>query len=193
VRCSRDIEIQTTKGGKQLCPTRRSRKVKQTAQRRGELRRYVQIALAHPNQCQALVSIVSKAVELVDKVPNPARTIVEDLQYVLIGNDLQVGRGKGASFVGYKNKEGKFYWRGAKEFKKELQDRSHQIQHAAAGIVIGYRYWRPVQWLVKWLEQEPQDDRLYDATFPLGRDLNDKNYKELPKKLQSAIGQGIKK
>ena len=163
---------------------------KTTAQRRGELRRYAQTALAHPNQCQALVSIVSKAVELVDEVPNPACTLVEDLQYVLIGNDLREGRGKGAFFVGYKNKEGKFYWRGAKGFKKELQDRSHQIQHATAGIVIGYRYWLPVQWLVKWIEEEPQDDRLYDATFPLGRDLNDKNYKELAKNLQRAIGWG---
>jgi hypothetical protein len=130
---------------------------------------------------------------LVDGVPNPARTIVEDLQYVLIGNDLLEGRGKGAFFVGYKNKSGKFYWRGARGFKKELRDSSHQIQHAVAGIVIGYRYSRPVQWLVKWIEEEPQDDRLYDATFPLGRDLNDKNYKELAKKLERTIGHGTKK
>jgi hypothetical protein len=164
-----------------------------TVQRRGELRSYAQTALAHPNQCQALVNIVSKAAELVDGVPNPARTIVEDLQYVLIGNDLLEGRGKGAFFVGYKNKSGKFYWRGARGFKKELRDSSHQIQHAVAGIVIGYRYSRPVQWLVKWIEEEPQDDRLYDATFPLGRDLNDKNYKELAKKLERTIGHGTKK
>ena len=49
--------------------------------------------------------------------------------------------------------------------------------------MIAYRYSRPVQWLVKLIEDEPQDDRLYDATFPIGRELNDTNYKELARKL----------
>ena len=62
------------------------------------------------------------------------------------------------------------------------------MQHAAGGIVIGYKYgWLGYQF-AKFREKEPQDDRLYDATCQLGRMLNDNNYFDLANKLRKAIG-----
>ncbi len=61
---------------------------------------------------------------------------------------------------------------GSSGFKPNLRDPYNQVQHATAGIVIGYRYgWLGYQY-AKWREVEPQDDRLYDATCPIGRSLN---------------------
>lgn len=37
-------------------------------------------------------------------------------------------------------------------------------------------------------ETEPQDIRLYGATIPLGRGLNDDNYRELARNLELTIG-----
>jgi hypothetical protein len=98
----------------------------------------------------------------------------------LIGKDLLKGRNRGPCFAGHVD--------GADGFRSALRDDGNQIQHAMAGIYIGYRY----GWLgcayVKWREHELQDDRLYDATCPLGRKLTDENYKDLARNLRKAIG-----
>ena len=106
--------------------------------------------------------------------------MIDDIEAVLIGKNMREGRGHGQFFAGNV--------KGSKGFKPELRDQWNQVQHATAGIVIGYRYGWAGQQLAKWLEEEPQDDRLYDATCPIGRSLNNKNCLELPARIKSAIG-----
>jgi outer membrane protein OmpA-like peptidoglycan-associated protein len=144
------------------------------------LKGYAILELKNPNRCDALAKIVSHAAFLVDREPSPAQSMIDDLQLVLIGDGLMFGRSSGQYFAGHAQ--------GARGFKPEMRDEWNQIQHAMAGIVIGYRYIRPVQWYVRFQEDEPQDLELYDATFPLGRGLNDSNYKQLAHKLRHAIG-----
>jgi hypothetical protein len=67
-------------------------------------------------------------------------------------------------------------------FKPEFRDRSNQVQHAMAGIYLGWGFpsW-PTVWFVKRQEDGAADLRLYDATFPIGRTLRrGDNYARLP-------------
>lgn len=132
------------------------------------------------NRCQILVSVATRAIHLVNGLQNLADSLVDDLEAVLIGANMTDCRGRGPYFAGN--------IAGSSGFKKNLRDSWNQVQHATAGIVIGYRYGWAGQQLAKWLEEEPQDDRLYDATCPMGRSLNNKNYLELPARIKSAIG-----
>jgi len=111
--------------------------------------------------------------------PSRAATIMEDLK-ILIGEDLRGGRGKGRYFVGS--------FRGAIGFRRKLRDDYNQVQHAMAGLYIDFSHNRFVQWYVLWQESEPQDDRLYEATFPLGRSLNDSNVGTLPARVHAPSG-----
>ena len=151
-----------------------------TNKRRSELKNFARNELIGPNRCQAIVNIVNKAAEQVEGLKNPSRLMIDDLEKVLIGSDMLSSRGKGVYFVGNP--------RGAKGFKKNLRDTYNQIQHAMAGVVIGYRYGYIGQRFAMWVEEEPQDDELYKATCPLGRNLNDSNYNGLAERLRTAIG-----
>jgi len=120
------------------------------------------------NRCQILVSIVTRATQLVNGITNPADVLVGDLEAVLIGANMTDCRGRGPYFAGNVS--------GASGFKHNLRDPRNQVQHATAGVVIGYRYgWVGHKYAMLW-ETEPQDDRLYDATCPVGRLLNNKNW-----------------
>lgn len=135
---------------------------------------------AKNTRCGQLVYIVQRAIELNIGSENRTTDTMEDLKLVLIGEGLLGGRGKGTHFVGN--------FRGATGFKSELQDPYNQVQHAMAGLYIGYSYVLPLRWGVLWLEEEEQDDLLYKATFKIGKDLKDSNLSELPQKLSAAIG-----
>lgn len=132
------------------------------------------------NRCDLLANIVNQASILVMGKKNPASTMIDDIEAVLIGENMREGRGHGQFFAGNVM--------GSKGFKSELRDQWNQVQHAAAGIVIGYKYGWLGYHFAKFREKEPQDDRLYDATCPLGRMLNDNNYLDLANRLRKAIG-----
>jgi len=151
-----------------------------THSRRNSLKLYAMSQFKKSNRCQILVSITTYAVQLVNKLHNPAESLIGDLEAVLIGANMTDCRGRGAYFAGN--------IAGSSGFKHNLRDPYNQVQHAMAGIVIGYRYGWIGKKFAMWLEKEPQDDRLYEATCPIGRFLNDKNYSSLPMKIKSAIG-----
>lgn len=148
--------------------------------RRINLRSYATKQFQNENRCDLLANIVNQASLFVMSEKNPASIMIDDIEAVLIGKNMREGRGHGQFFAGNV--------KGAKGFKPELRDQWNQVQHAAAGIVIGYKYgWLGYQF-AKFREKEPQDDRLYDATCQLGRMLNDNNYFDLANKLRKAIG-----
>jgi len=138
-----------------------------THRRRTLLKSFAVREFRKPNKCQILVSTVTHAVQLVGGIANPADTLIGDIEAVLVGANMTNCRGRGPYFAGNIS--------GASGFKHNLRDPYNQVQHAIAGIVIGYRYgWVGHQYAV-WRETEPQDDRLYNAVCPIGRSLSDKN------------------
>jgi len=151
-----------------------------THTRRNQLKSFAVQEFNKSNRCQILVSIATYAVHLVNGISNPADVLIGDIEAVLIGASMTDCRGRGPYFAGN--------ILGASGFKKDLRDSWNQIQHATAGIVIGYRYGWIGQQFAKWLEEEPQDDRLYDATCPIGRTLNNQNVFALPQRIKTAIG-----
>jgi len=153
----------------------------ETDKRRNKLRSFTVQDFKNPNRAEVLATIATYGVDLVKDLPNPSSALIADLKAVLIGRNMTICRGKGAYFAG--NIEG------SAGFKDELKDPWNQVQHATAGIVIAFQYGWIGELFVKWLEREPQDDKLYDVTYPLGRELKDKNYSELPQKIRIAIGE----
>lgn len=150
--------------------------------RRTELRDFARKALVRTNKCAALHDIIAKAAALASSLASPADVLIGDLMAVMIGEGMLSGRNHGTHFVGLDKA-----YLGALGFKCDLRDDYFQVQHAVAGIVIGYQYIRPTQWLVQWLEREKQDILLYQATFPLGRTLNDANYGTLADRFTAAV------
>lgn len=150
--------------------------------RRLALKKFAKTQLTLDNRCEALARIIDRSAVLVAGKSQPHNRMMEDLKLVLVGDSLLNGKGRseGTYFAGHAA--------GAKGFKQELRDDYNQIQHAMAGIYIGHEFLRPVQWMVWYLEDEEQDDRLYDATIPLGRDLDRKNYLTLGSRVREAIG-----
>lgn len=84
------------------------------------------------NRCQILVSVATNAVYLVDRLQNPADSLVDDLEAVLVGTNMTDCRSRGPYFAGN--------IAGSSGFKKNLRDNWNQVQHATAGIIIGYRW-----------------------------------------------------
>jgi hypothetical protein len=151
-----------------------------TPARRTQLKQFADTQLRYDrNRAFALVNIVRKAAELVSGMTSPEIAMIDDLEQVMIGTNMTDGRGKGGFFVGN--------FLGATGFKPELRDDYNQVQHATAGIVIGFRHGPPGMWLAMWLEDEPQDDLLYEATCPLGWYLAPFNYGQLWDELRKAI------
>ena len=153
----------------------------ETDTRRKKLKSFAIRDFKNEDRCEILATITEFGIELVKDYSNPTQTLIADLKSVLIGRNMTICRGKGKYFAG--NIEGSV------GFKEELRDPWNQVQHATAGIVIAFQYGWLGEFFVKWLEKEPQDDKLYDVTYPLGRELNDKNYLELPQKIRIAIGE----
>ena len=151
-----------------------------THQRRIVLKEFAIKEYNEINRAEVLAAIIAHSATLVKNTANPSKNLVADIKAVLIGRNMTVCRGKGAYFAGNIV--------GSEGFKKELQDPWNQVQHATAGIVIAFQYGKIAEVFVKLLEWEPQDNLLYDATFPLGEELNNENYTELSDKIRKAIG-----
>lgn len=135
--------------------------------------------LENNNRCNILTQLLDYSAELVTNSKNPAKTMITDLQLVLVGENLRSRRGRGRFFAGN--------IRGSEGFKSFFRDDFNQIQHAAAGIIISQKYgWLGYQF-AKTREQEPQDDLLYDATYSLGKSLSDDNYYSLANHYHKAI------
>jgi hypothetical protein len=145
------------------------------------LQAYAQGALKGPDQCRALAATVEEAAQAVERSADPPGELIGLLKDTLIGKGLREGRSQGPCFAGGA--------RGAAGFRPELRDPGDQIQHAAAGLYIGYHLGWFGCMLAVLQENEPQDIRLYRATCPLGRQLNRANYRELAEKLRQAIGE----
>lgn len=132
------------------------------------------------NHCDTLAKIAKKAVHEAQNSKHKVEHAMNILREVLIGEDLTRGRGNGPCFAGQ--------FKGANGFRKDLQDPHNQIQHAMAGIYIGYQY----GWLgcayARWREEEPQDDKLYEVTCRIGRNLTEKNLNDLPEIIRQQIG-----
>jgi hypothetical protein len=146
------------------------------------------------NHCQVLVDIYAKATGLARSITpiipleigvmggsrptihrwargrNVTNALINDLTAVLIGSSMRTGegRGKGPYFAGN--------IAGADGFKPELRDQWNQIQHATAGLVIGYEHGKPGEWFARlledgmWLSENPED------------------FLKLPEKMRRAIG-----
>jgi hypothetical protein len=176
-------------------------------ERRQELKNFAMTLFKNEkNHCQVLVDIYAKATGLArsitpiipqeiglmgDRRPtihrwargrNVTNALVGDLAAVLIGTDMREGRGQGPYFAGN--------IAGAAGFKPELRDRWNQIQHTTAGVVIGYRHGKIGEWFARLLEDEKQDDLLYEASCPVGIWLseNPEDFLKLPEKIRQAIG-----
>lgn len=156
-----------------------------THKRRMDLKSFVLNSRTENNRCKRLFAIVKHAVALVSSLPeNQADALIGDLEAVIIGANMTNCRGKGPYFADIAH----INILGASGFKKELRDPYYQIQHAVAGIVIGYRGGWIAERVALWRESEEQDVLLYRATFPLGRELNDENLTGLPGRIKQAIG-----
>lgn len=156
--------------------------------RRLKLQAFAQKQFKRVNQGQALVNIIAKAADLVKDLGDSsicATSMIDDLVAVLIGEGMtNEGRGRGTHFAGQVT--------GALGFKGHLRDPWNQIQHAMAGVAVGYRYGKLGEWFARWVEEEEQDDALYVAACPLGRWLswNRKDFDKLAEKVRKAICDG---
>lgn len=170
--------------------------------RRARLKVYAQVEQKSGNQCQALVNIIAKATGLVRISIKPgsvtglggvtwggpywivAEELINDLESVLIGRGMAINRGRGPHFAGN--------FSGSVGFKPEFRDPWNQVQHAAAGLVLGFFHGKPGEWYARLTEDQEQDDLLYEATCPVGSWLadNPKNYDRLSEKMRLAISDG---
>lgn len=144
-----------------------------------KLRDYVRSHKANSNQCNLFVEGIEEAIRQSEGNPDQFEKTMENLKDVFIGDDLTDNRSKGPCFSGQ--------LLGATGFRENLRDRGNQVQHAMAGVWIGYKYGSVGCALAKWRESEPQDDRLYDATCPLGSNLNSQNYGDLAASVRTEI------
>lgn len=180
-----------------------------TKDRRLELKNFAATKFKNEsNNCQMLVDIYAKACGLARSITpiipqeititgrmrptiyrwargrNVAVALVDDLEAVLIGSGMRNGEGRGTGpfFAGNVA--------GSTGFRPEFRDPYNQIQHATAGVVIGFRYGLLGEWVARYLEDEEQDDRLYEATAPVGRWLsaNPEDFLQLPDRMRDAIG-----
>jgi hypothetical protein len=144
------------------------------ADRRDALKTYAQEQLRTKSQAQAFLNIVDKAIDLSQTAGAPLERhgiVIEDLQQVLVGDNLLTGRTEGPHFVGRE------FTRGVAStgFKDELHidadtgfSEPLQIEHAAAALVISYRYGSPGEKYSLLVEDKAHDTALYNAVFPVG-------------------------
>lgn len=118
------------------------------------------------------------------KVDGPGQ-LVEDLKFVLIGEDLR-RRGTGKHYIG--STPGA---RGDTGFKSELKDNSPQVEHAWAAVYIGAKYppgspeiaallTEVMGPLVDGGKLNAQDVLLWSLGGDLGQRISRFNYKEVP-------------
>ena len=97
--------------------------------------------------------------------PRMTEAILSDLKQVIIGEGFtNASRNHGPFALPYNA----FLDTG---FKRQFRDGGNQVQHAMAGIWLGY-YHALLKEYVYWQEDGIEDLALYDATFPIGSQLN---------------------
>jgi N-acetylmuramoyl-L-alanine amidase len=129
--------------------------------RRLNLREYALKQLINESRCDILPKIVYKAALFAMGQKNPASMMVDDIEAVLIDKNIRKAREYGRFFTNnLVNLNG---------FKSELGDQWNQVQKAAAGLIIGYKY----RWLC-------------DEMCLLGCTLNDNNYFCLSNRMRKA-------
>ncbi|QMU28113.1 hypothetical protein [Adhaeribacter radiodurans] len=142
-----------------------------------QLQEYARQELSGTNKAQAFINIVAKASDIINSRPitesastepisEPFSEMVELIEQVLIGESMfnDEGRSEGPYFVGLNSN-----YNGSSGFKPELRDDYFQVQHAAAGLIIGFKGGIGGEVLARALEAEPQDDALYSATAAVGQ------------------------
>ena len=144
------------------------------------LQDYAKSVFVKKNRCKILIDIVNEAIKEAEETKDPSNNLMENLKKVLIGDGKTDGRGHGPCFAG------NIF--GSEGFKEDLRDQFNQIQHAMAGLYIGYKYGYFACGLAILQDPQIQDKKLYQATCPLGKNLNNTNYKEIGLKLREAIG-----
>jgi len=168
--------------------------------RRLELRDYARAQLTDPqSKAQALVNIVGRAIELTAGDPrmfeNRADMVMNDLLAVIVGDGFgEEERGTGRHYVGTDNQGGDEPFFGDDGFKPEFRDArgyaGFQVHHAVAGLVMAYRFGPGVEWGVELQESEPEDDRLYDATFSIGNWVSPERLDQLPQRIIDELCDG---
>jgi|GEM_PF-4221815 len=110
--------------------------------------------------------------------------MIDDLLHVVVGTGMMEGRGRGPFFAGNVF--------GASGFRAVFRDNFNQLQHAAAGLIIGYKYGKPGEWFARYREREPQDDLLYEVICPIGRWLyfNPERFREFAGRVAVALSDG---
>ena len=152
-----------------LFPVRPSRMI------RSKLKEFTQEKIIEGgDQCHAFSDIVKYAIALNNEYGNSPMDFLDDLKFVLIGSTPipRYGRSEGEYFAGH--------FRGAVGFKPEFRDRGNQVQHAMAGLYIPYKYGKVGHLFIKWREEEPQDDMLYDATYEIEQSIRLISFAKLP-------------
>jgi len=71
--------------------------------------------------------------------------------------------------------------------KADFRDGGNQIQHAVAGICIGFDWGWPATYIVYKYEDGEEDRHLYDATFELGKQLRRIPIAFWPSKIKSTL------
>ena len=133
------------------------------------------------NHCKAFADLVEYATTRTD---GPFQ-LIEDLKFVLIGEDLR-RRGTGQFYIGKTSGA-----RGDKGFKQELKDNSPQVEHAWAAIYIGKNYppgsteavalsTEVMGPLTEGGKLNSQDVLLWALGGDTGQRLSSRNYNELP-------------
>jgi hypothetical protein len=165
-------------------------------QRRDPVRVYALALFAHVRtgavtHCEAFARIVEFAAALLHDYARrpralfqgPAELLTRDMMALFVGEGFTTdkGRYRGPHYVEISGSTG---------FRQEFQEVGNQIQHAAAGIILGFRHGVVGQAVAMAIEEEPQDDALYEASFRLGRELDNDGYKRLGVRIREVIGNG---
>lgn len=117
------------------------------------------------NKCKAFSKILDEAIQGANGQKDRVRYVMENLKNVLIGKGLTRGnRATGPCYAGT--------FKGSEGLKGEYKDDSDQIQHAFAGVYIGYKYGLFVCKLIEVFQEDSEvDKKLYRATCPIGYSL----------------------
>ena len=103
-------------------------------------------------------------------------------------------RGTGRHYVGTDHLGGDEPFFGDDGFKPEFRDArgnaGFQVHHAVAGLVMAYRFGPGVEWYAEFQEPEPEDDRLYDATFSIGNWVSPERLDQLPQRVVDELCDG---
>lgn len=137
------------------------------------------------NKCIGFFEVLDEAFSDSIEHEKSVSDVMEELKTILIGDGLtRKNRGTGPCFAGN--------FAGSEGLKSEYRDQSDQIQHAFAGVYIGYKYGKTVCKIVEVFHEDSKvDKKLYQATCPIGASLHDSNkpdWNYVVRQLKESIG-----